>query len=82
MTDHDDGPTTSEPQDADDAGLVEFDEMVSAAMGGGEIPRPVDWSVLTAMERRDDLRRLWRWVVELVGRGLCREVVPAFLVPA
>ena len=47
------------PNGVDDSELNEFDDMVSAALGGGEFPRPVDWSTLTAAERRTQLRRLW-----------------------
>ena len=59
-----------------DVELVELDEMVAAAMGG-DFPHPVDWSALTALDRRDELRRLWRWVVRLVQTWpVARDVVP------
>jgi hypothetical protein len=60
-----------------DGELSEFDDMVSAALGGGEFPRPVDWSTLSAAERRTELRRLWPWVTELVRTWpVSRDVVP------
>jgi hypothetical protein len=65
------------PDDVDDSELSEFDDMVSAALGGGEFPRPVDWSTLPAAERRTELRRLWPWVSELVRTWpVSRDVVP------
>lgn len=55
----------------------EFDELVSAALGGTEFPRPVDWSSLSAAARRDELRRLNSWVVDLVRTWpVGRDVVP------
>jgi hypothetical protein len=61
----------------DDAELTEFTDMVSAALGGGEFPRPVDWSTLSADERRTELRRLRPWVTELVRAWpVSRDVVP------
>jgi hypothetical protein len=63
--------------DVDDSELSEFDNMVSAALGGGEFPRPVDWSTLSAAERRTELRRLWPWVIKLVRTWpVSRDVVP------
>jgi hypothetical protein len=63
--------------DVTDGELSEFDDMVSAALGGGEFPRPVDWSTLSAAERRTELRRLWPWVSELVRCWpVSRDVVP------
>jgi hypothetical protein len=61
----------------DDAELSEFTDMVSAALGGDEFPRPVDWSTLTAAERRTELCRLRPWVAELVRIWpVSRDVVP------
>jgi len=63
--------------DVGDDELSEFDDMVSAALSGGEFPRPVDWSTLTAAERRTELRRLWPWVTELARTWpVSRDVVP------
>ena len=60
-----------------DSELSEFDTMLSAAMGRGEFPRPVDWTSLSAAERRTELRRLWPWVIELVRTWpVSRDVVP------
>jgi hypothetical protein len=43
----------------------------------GGLPRPMDWSDLSAAERRDELHRLWPWVLELVRVWpLSRDVVP------
>lgn len=55
--------------DAGDGGddlLDGFDEQLLAALDGG-LPQPVDWSVLSATARRDELEKLWSWVVELVS---------------
>lgn len=38
-----------------------FEDMVAAAIGA-EIPHPIDWTALTATERRDELHRLAAWV--------------------
>jgi hypothetical protein len=46
--------------------LAGFDEQVLAALGG-DVPHPVDWSVLSATARRDEAQRLWLWVVELAA---------------
>jgi hypothetical protein len=63
--------------DVADAALSEFDDIVSAALGGAEFPRPVGWSTLSAAERRTELRRLWPWVSELVRTWpVSRDVVP------
>jgi hypothetical protein len=60
--------------DDDDDGL--FEEMVSAALGA-DLPHPVDWSALSAVQRRDELRRLRPWVVELVRVWpVSRDVLP------
>jgi hypothetical protein len=61
----------------EDAELGEFDDMISSALGAGEFPRPVDWSTLSAGERRTELRRLWPWVAEHVRTWpVSRDVVP------
>ena len=71
----------AEPHDhagrSDDAGDDDlFEEMVSAALGR-DLPRPVDWSTLSAPQRRDELRRLWEWVVELARTWpVSRDVLP------
>jgi hypothetical protein len=63
--------------DTGDSEWSEFDDMASAALGEGEFPRPVDWSTLSAAERRTELRRLWPWVIELVRTWpVSRDVVP------
>lgn len=73
MTDEHDG----DPDGTEPGGLLAgFDEHVLAAMGA-EVPRPVDWSVLSATARRDELQHLWRWVVELAGTW----PVPSDVVP-
>jgi len=53
-----------------------FDDLDAAGLVGG-LPRPVDWSELSAVERRAELHRLWPWVVELVRLWpVSRDVVP------
>jgi hypothetical protein len=65
------------PDGVADGELSEFDDMVSTTLGGGEFPRPVDWSRLSATARRAELRRLWPWVTELVRTWpVSRDVVP------
>jgi hypothetical protein len=44
--------------------LSGFDEHVLAAMGA-DVPHPVDWSGMAATARREELLRLWPWVLEL-----------------
>jgi hypothetical protein len=76
MSHHDDIHGAGGLGDPRDVELVGLDEMVSAAMGG-DFPHPVDWSALSAVERRDEACRLWPWVVELVRTWpVSRDVVP------
>jgi hypothetical protein len=55
----------ADDDDGDDL-LHGFDEQLLAALGG-DLPHPVDWSMLSATARRDELQRLWSWVVGLVS---------------
>jgi hypothetical protein len=53
-----------------------FEELVSAALAG-DMPHPVDWSAQSGAQRRDELQRLWPWVVELAKVWpLSRDVLP------
>jgi hypothetical protein len=53
-----------------------FEDVLSAALGA-DIPHPVDWSMLSTGERRDELRRLWPWVIELARTWpVSRDVLP------
>jgi hypothetical protein len=73
---HDDDVRGAGGVDPNDGELVGVDEVVSATLAG-DFPCPVDWLALSAVERRDEVRRLWPWVVELVGTWpVSRDVVP------
>jgi hypothetical protein len=69
-------PNIDQPVGHSEVDVAGIDEMVAAAMGG-DFPHPVDWSALSAVERRTELRRLWPWMVRLVQTWpVSRDVVP------
>ena len=78
MTDDDAGTEDAlDLEGVDDGDLAEFSDIISAALGAGEFPRPVDWSALSAADRQEEMRRLWPWVAELVRTWpVSRDVVP------
>ena len=76
MNRYEEDRNTDQPVGPSEVGLAGFDEMVAAALGD-DFPHPVDWSALSAVERRNELRRLWPWVVELVRTWpVARDVLP------